>query len=107
MQQLTPQQLADWLADPSRAKPVLLDVREPWEFEICRIAGSVHIPMASVPARKDELDPDADTVVVCHHGARSFQVGVLLEAAGFSRVFNLSGGVDGWAAQVERGMPQY
>ncbi len=107
MQQLSPQQLADWLADPSRDKPVLLDVREPWEVGICRIRDSLHIPMASVPARKDELDPDADTVVVCHHGARSFQVGVLLEACGFRSVFNLSGGVDGWAKQVEPGMPQY
>jgi rhodanese-related sulfurtransferase len=107
MQQLSPQQLANWLADRSRARPVLLDVREPWEFQICRIRDSVHMPMDKVPERKDELDPEADTVVVCHHGARSFQVGALLEAAGFSKVFNLAGGVDGWAKQVERGMPQY
>jgi len=107
MQQLSPQQLAAWLADPAREKPVLLDVREPWEIEICRLRDSVHIPMASVPARKEELDPEADTVVVCHHGARSFQVGVLLEASGFRNVFNLSGGVDGWAKQVDPGMPQY
>jgi rhodanese-related sulfurtransferase len=107
MQQLSPRQLADWLSDPSRARPVLLDVREPWEVQICSIRDSVHIPMASVPARKDELDPDADIVIVCHHGARSFQVGVLLEASGFRSVYNLSGGVDGWAMQVERGMPQY
>ena len=107
MQQLSPEQLADWLADASRAKPVLLDVREPWEFQICRIPDSMHIPMARVPERKDELDPGADTVVVCHHGARSFQVGVLLEASGFARVFNLSGGLDGWAKRVDPGMPQY
>jgi rhodanese-related sulfurtransferase len=107
MQQLSPQQLADWLADAARPKPVLLDVREPWELEICRIPESRHIPMASVPERKDELDPDAETVVVCHHGARSFQVGVLLESAGFRKVFNLSGGLDGWAKQVDRVMPQY
>jgi len=107
MQQLSPQQLAAWLADPAREKPVLLDVREPWEIEICRLRDSVHIPMASVPARKEELDPEADTVVVCHHGARIFQVGVLLEASGFRNVFNLSGGVDGWAKQVDPGMPQY
>ena len=107
MQQLSPQQLADWLADPSREKPVLLDVREPWEVQLCRIRDSLHMPMASVPARKEELDPEVDTVVVCHHGARSFQIAVLLEAAGFSRVYNLSGGVDGWARQVEPGMPQY
>ncbi len=107
MQQLSPQQLADWLADRSRPRPVLLDVREPWEVEICSLPDSLHIPVDKVPGRKDELDPAADTVVVCHHGARSFQVGVLLEAAGFRSVFNLSGGLDGWARQVARGMPQY
>jgi rhodanese-related sulfurtransferase len=107
MQQLSPRQLADWLADPSRDKPLLLDVREPWEVQICHIRDSLHIPMASVPVRKDELDPEADTVVLCHHGARSYQVGVLLEASGFRRIFNLSGGVDGWAKQIEPGMPQY
>ena len=107
MQHLSPQQLAAWLADAAREPPVLLDVREPWEFEICSIRDSLHMPMDKVSQRKDELDPDADTVIVCHHGARSLQVGVLLEAAGFSKVFNLSGGVDGWAKQVDPGMPQY
>jgi rhodanese-related sulfurtransferase len=107
MQQLSPQQLVDWLADASRPRPVLLDVREPWEFRLCSIRNSLHMPVGQVPERKDELDPDADTVVVCHHGARSFQVGVLLEAAGFRKVFNLSGGLDGWARQVAHGMPQY
>jgi rhodanese-related sulfurtransferase len=107
MQHLSPQQLAAWLADPAREPPVLLDVREPWELDICSIRDSLHMPMDKVPERKHELDPDADTVVVCHHGARSFHVGLLLEAAGFGKVFNLSGGVDGWAKQVERGMPQY
>jgi rhodanese-related sulfurtransferase len=107
MQPLSPKQLADWLADASRAKPVLLDVREPWEFQLCSIPGSLHMPMARVPERKDELDPDADTVVVCHYGARSFQVGLQLEAAGFGKVFNLNGGVDGWAKTVDPGMRQY
>jgi rhodanese-related sulfurtransferase len=107
MQQLSPQQLADWLAEPSRPRPVLLDVREAWEVEICSLPDSLHIPMDKIPERKDELDPQAYTVVVCHHGARSFQVGAYLEASGFRNVLNLSGGLDGWARQVGRGMPQY
>jgi rhodanese-related sulfurtransferase len=107
MQQLTPQQLAEWLADPARDKPVLLDVREPWEFQICNIGGSLHIPMNTVPDGKDQLDREAATVVICHHGGRSAQVGVFLEGAGFRKVFNLAGGVDGWARQVDRTMPQY
>ncbi len=107
MQQLSPPQLAEWLADPGRGKPVLLDVREPWEFRICRIRDSLHIPMAAVPGRHAEMDPEADTVVICHHGARSFQVGVFLENAGFRKVYNLNGGVDGWSKQVEPSMPKY
>ena len=74
MRQMSVTELADWLADPQRAKPVLLDVREPAEFDICRIAGSQLVPMGTVPARLPELDPDAEIVVICHHGGRSAQV---------------------------------
>lgn len=107
MRQMSPRELADWLADEQRPKPVLLDVREPVEFDICRIEGSVLMPMASVPARQQELDPDADIVVICHHGGRSAQVCMFLERQGFPRVVNLAGGVAGWAAQVDPAMPQY
>lgn len=107
MRQLTPTELAAWLADPQRAKPVLLDVREPWEFELCHIEGSQAMPMGSVPARAAELDPAAETVVVCHHGARSAQVAMFLERQGFSRVINLAGGVAEWARQVDPAMAQY
>ncbi|MGB7543359.1 MAG: rhodanese-like domain-containing protein [Burkholderiales bacterium] len=107
MTQLTPDQLKTWLADSIRTQPVLLDVREPWEFQICQIPGSLHIPMNTVPHHKDRLDPDADTVLICHHGSRSFQVGIFLERAGFSRIFNLDGGVNAWARQVEPAMPVY
>ncbi len=107
MTQITPQQLQGWLADESRAKPLVLDVREPWEHQICSLPGSVLMPMRSVPARLAELDPSADTVVVCHHGVRSFQVAAFLERAGFARLHNLSGGVDAWAKSVEASMPVY
>lgn len=107
MKQLSPMELSVWMADDSRRKPVLLDVREPWEFELCHIAGSVLIPMATIPARIGELNQDAEIVVICHHGGRSAQVAMFLERQGFPCVINLSGGVAGWAAQVEPGMPQY
>ena len=107
MDQLTPRQLHDWLADGSRPPPVLLDVREPWEFQICSLRDSLHVPMNTIPARRQELDPDADTVLICHHGSRSFQVGVFLERAGFTRVFNLDGGLSAWALQVDPAMPTY
>jgi rhodanese-related sulfurtransferase len=107
MEQITASDLQAWLGDKSRKPPVLLDVREPWEFQICNLPGSVHIPMATIPLRKSELDPDADTVVICHHGARSFQVALFLERHGFGRLYNLFGGIDAWARQVDPSTPTY
>jgi rhodanese-related sulfurtransferase len=107
MTQITPLQLQGWLNDASRDKPRLLDVREPWEFQICNLPDSVSIPMQTVPARLAELDPEVDTVVICHHGVRSYQVAVFLERAGFSRLHNLAGGVAAWARDVQTSMPVY
>lgn len=107
MRQMSTTELADWLADPQRDKPVLLDVREPVEFDICRIEGSQLMPMATVPSRLPDLDPDAEIVVICHHGGRSAQVCMFLERQGFARVVNLAGGVAAWAAQVDPSMPRY
>ncbi len=107
MQQLSPDGLKRWLADSERAAPYLLDVREPWEYERCHIERAQLIPMGSVPSRLAELPKDQDIVVVCHHGARSQQIALLLERAGFDRVHNLQGGVHAWALQVEPGMPRY
>ena len=107
MKQITPADLAAWLGDEARPKPVLLDVREPWEFERCRIAGSQLLPMREIPARKEEIEPEAEVVVICHHGSRSMQVAMFLERNGFARVHNLAGGVDAWAKTVEPSMPVY
>jgi rhodanese-related sulfurtransferase len=107
MKQITPAELAAWLAETSRARPVLLDVREPWEYEKARIAGSQHVPMAQVPARKDEIDAAADVVVICHHGGRSMQTALFLEKNGFAKVHNLAGGVDAWARTVDPSMATY
>jgi len=107
MEQWSPTQLKACLDAAADNAPVLLDVREPNEFEYCHIDGSVHMPMASVPARLTELDRDAQTVVICHHGGRSMQVAMFLKQQGFSNVINLAGGVAGWARQVDPSMPQY
>ncbi len=104
---MTPQELQQRLSDAAAGKPLLLDVREPWEFQICRLPGALLMPMQAVPARHTELDPDADTVVICHHGARSLQVAMFLEQAGFTRLYNLTGGLDAWARTVEPSMPVY
>ena len=107
MQQIRARQLADWLSDESRSKPVLLDVREPWEYELCRLPDSLHIPMHLVPLRRDELKRDDDIVIICHHGRRSMQVGMFLERQGYSSLINLTGGVSAWADEVDPNLPRY
>jgi len=107
MKQIAPPELRQWLADPAKARPLLLDVREPWEFQTCRIEDSLLIPMREIPARFGELDPETDTVVICHHGTRSMQVAYFLFRQGFSKVHNLAGGVDSWARTVDPAMPVY
>jgi rhodanese-related sulfurtransferase len=107
MRPIAPAQLAAWLADAGREKPVLLDVREPWELEKARIPGATHIPMREVPARLGELDPDQEVVAICHHGGRSQQVALFLEKNGFSKVHNLAGGVDAWSRTVDPAVPLY
>lgn len=107
MQNLTAPALAEWLADTSRAAPVLLDVREPWELATAHIAGCVAIPMRDIPARSEELDDEAPIVCICHHGARSANVAMFLESRGFKNVFNLQGGIDAWSRQVDPKVPLY
>jgi rhodanese-related sulfurtransferase len=87
--------------------PLLLDVREPWEFQICQIDGSKLIPMGQLVNAITSLDPERETVVICHHGIRSRQVARYLDYQGFSNVINLSGGVDAWARDVDRQMATY
>lgn len=105
MRQVDVQQLAELLRAPE--PPLVLDVREPWERDICALDGAVEIPMAEVPGRLDELDRSAHTIVVCHHGMRSAQVTSFLEQSGFSRAYNLSGGIDAWAREIDTEMAVY
>jgi rhodanese-related sulfurtransferase len=107
MQQMTAPELAAWLGDPARPRPLLLDVRENWEYELGNIDGSTHIPMNTIPARIEELDEDAEIVCICHHGARSMSVAAFLERNGFEKITNLTGGVHAWAVQVDSAMPKY
>ena len=106
MRELSAVKLRDYLA-AAKSDPLLLDVREPWEFRICQIEGSQLIPMGQLPAAIKALDPTRETVVICHHGVRSRQVGRFLEYQGFSDVINLSDGVEGWARDVDHQMPTY
>jgi rhodanese-related sulfurtransferase len=107
MKSVSASELSAWLADEDRPPPVLLDVREPWETQICRIEGSELMPMQTLPGRLSELDPDRPVVCICHHGGRSMQVAMFLTRQGFKDACNLTGGVDAWARQVDTAMPTY
>jgi rhodanese-related sulfurtransferase len=87
-------------------RPELLDVREPWEYELARIEGSRLIPMGELSEKVSELDPAAETVVICHHGTRSAYVTRALQEAGFAKVLNLEGGLDAYAG-VDGSVPRY
>jgi rhodanese-related sulfurtransferase len=100
-------ELAHWLADPQRPRPHLLDVREPWETQICQIAGAALMPMREVPQRFADLDPEQPIVCICHHGGRSAHVAMFLARQGCREVYNLTGGVDAWARQIDRAMATY
>jgi rhodanese-related sulfurtransferase len=89
-----------------RNQPRLIDVREPWEFEICHIPGSILLPMRQVPGAIDRFR-DQETVVICHHGIRSLQVVRFLEMQDVKHCINLDGGVDAWAKDVDRTMATY
>ena len=85
----------------------LLDVREHWEYEICQIPGSINLPMSQILNRQEELDKDAVTVVICHHGVRSSQACMYLINSGFEHITNLSGGIDAWSSVCDSSVPRY
>lgn len=105
--QLTPADVAGWRADAARPAPVMVDVREPWEFAYCRIDGALSVPLSQMPARLAELPAEHDLILVCHHGSRSQHAAMFLARNGFSRVFNLRGGVEAWSLEVDPSMPRY
>lgn len=86
---------------------ILLDVREPWEYETCHIEGSLHISMNELAGRQTELGKNDNIVVICHHGMRSFQVSQYLEQNGFNKVMNLEGGINAWSRDIDASIPQY
>ncbi len=106
MRELNALQLQAHLED-CEIQPLLLDVRQPWELDVCKIENSVLIPMSHIPKELNSLDADRETVIICHHGIRSRSVGRYLEHEGFSNIINLSGGVDQWAKTVDNQMATY
>jgi len=86
----------------------LLDVREPWEIETAKIPGAKLIPMGDIPSRAhQELDPEDEIVVLCHHGVRSMNVTVWLRQQGFEKTRSMRCGIDAWSRRVDGEVPMY
>ena len=96
----------EWL-EQSQESVELIDVREPFELEICQIKGSKQVPMGSIPEQLGTFSPKTTYVIQCHHGGRSLRVTEFLRQNGLSRVTNMAGGIDAWAVEIEAGMTRY
>lgn len=114
--QLSPADFADWRsAAANTTTPVVLDVREPWEFEAASVTPDgftlLKMPMQSIPAKLAELQEkyaaDQPIACLCHHGIRSLQVANYLAQRGFTDVVNLQGGIAAWAQQIDSSVAQY
>jgi rhodanese-related sulfurtransferase len=104
--EITVAQLQSLLA--TEHPPLLLDVREPWEYQTAHIEGATLIPMNEIPGRAhQELDEEASILVLCHHGARSLSVAAWLRQQGFDKAQSVSGGIDAWSAQIDPILPRY
>ena len=86
--------------------PLILDVRESEEYRIVNLGG-VLIPLGELTARYQELDPEKEIVVLCHHGIRSAQATGFLRSVGFTKAQNLDGGIDRWTNQIDPSLPRY
>lgn len=109
MKQIAATDVKRWIGVSGAA--LLLDVREPWEFDVAaiRVDGAVtlNLPMNEVPRRLTELDPAQPILCICHHGVRSAQVVAFLERSGYDSVYNLAGGIDAWSTKVDPAVPRY
>ena len=86
---------------------ILIDVREPLEYEIARLEGARLLPLSRFPEWAETLNPGDEMVFMCHHGIRSAQVCAYLARQGFKKVYNLAGGIDSWSREVDRSVPLY
>lgn len=109
-----PAQLPAWFSAataPESSRPLVLDVREPWELQTASIAAQgfevVVIPMGELPSRLAELDSARPIACLCHHGARSLRVAAFLAQNGFGHIANITGGIDAWSLESDPAVPRY
>ncbi len=104
--EITPRELEARL-EADTNPPIIIDVREPHEWDICHLPKSRLIPEGKLPARMHELDSAREIVLYCRTGIRSARALILLRETGFRKIKNLVGGVHGWADEVDSSMPKY
>ena len=102
--EISPSETAS-LLEENKAR--LIDVREPWEFDVCHIEGAKLIPMGQIPANIQSLDVDEDVVCYCHHGMRSLDVAVWLRNQGVASAKSLAGGIERWSVEIDPKVPRY
>jgi rhodanese-related sulfurtransferase len=95
------------LLDETPDAVMLIDVREPFEVETCRINGAESIPMRQIPEQVGSLPKDKHLLIHCHHGGRSLRVTQYLRANGYEAVTNVGGGIDAWSLQIDPSVPRY
>jgi rhodanese-related sulfurtransferase len=110
--QVHPRDLPAWLqAASAHGEPLVLDVRESFEVRMASIRPDgfafMAIPMATIPTRLHEIDPNRPIACLCHHGGRSMQVAAFLTQHGFAHVANIAGGIDAWSRDVDTSIPRY
>lgn len=104
--EITAQELVALRRQPG--PPVVLDVRERWEYDTAHLPDTLLMPMGEVPSRAyNELDPDEPVIVLCHHGARSLNVTMWLRQQGYEQAQSLAGGIDAWSRTVDAAVPRY
>jgi rhodanese-related sulfurtransferase len=102
---ITPSQLSERMRGDE--PPLVVDVREPEEYELARLEGARLLPLSLFNEWAPSLDRGRETVFMCHHGIRSAQVCAFLARQGFEKILNLAGGIDRWSADVDPTVPRY
>jgi rhodanese-related sulfurtransferase len=91
-----------------REKLLLIDVREPLEYDICRLPGATLIPLGSIPANLNSLlDTEDEVILYCHHGMRSLDAAVWLRQQGVEKAKSMAGGIERWSTEIDASVPRY
>ena len=102
---LTPQEVKEKFERKEKFR--LFDVREKSELEICRVHFAEHFPMSDIQNRIDEFDKTEELIFMCHHGVRSGNVAFAFASQGFTKISNMTGGINRWAETVDESMKKY